>query len=182
MCDARLLHLDDRFEPRRGSPAVALSVCEQNGRQLQNKVRRSGNCEPVWKFIINESGGGRSFGERGISEYAPEKVLVSGDAEDCRFGDGGGQPPSRLIAVCTPRDNFGNHWIIEGRYLAAGLNPGIDTYPLGRRGLPDQDGPCLRQELGGWILGVETHFDCMTLQDDVLLPDGEVHAPRHVKL
>ena len=100
-----------------------------------------------------------------VLQQSQQERLVGHAAVDHHLGPGygAGETGPGLLAVATPRDHLGHHRIELGCDLVALGHPGLHP-DAGTRGRPEVGDPSRRRgEVPIRVLGVEPHFDRMTL-------------------
>src|SRR5258708_34491144 len=80
----------------------------------------------------------------------------------------------RLLAIGPPDEQLGDHRIVVGRDLVALLDPGINANRVALGWWNEMDeAPGRRQETFVWILGIDSRLDCMTVDLELLLGQGQ---------
>ena len=70
-----------------------------------------------------------------------------------------GQLARGLLAGRRVGDDLGQHRVVVGRHLAAGLEAGVDPDAVLERDVEQRERPALRLVVGGRVLGVQPHLD-----------------------
>ena len=79
----------------------------------------------------------------------------------------------RIDSVLTQHNQLRNHWVIMERHCVAGHDARVDAHARPHRLYGRQHPPDRRQELIGWILGIDATFDGMAALPQIRLPERQ---------
>ena len=172
-------------EHSRRRPPFGLS--SQRGRdRVQPARRRVGRRRAELDGIValQEPGVGAAVEELGMAQHPHEQVAVGGDAVHLRGRERFRQPPRRVGARGPPRDDLGEHRVVERADDRAVLEAGVDAHAVGERDAQPVDRTARGQEARGDVLCVQPRFDRVAVDggDDrvvgerLTLRDEQLHA------
>ena len=103
-----------------------------------------------------------------VAQQVHQQVAVGAQAVDLGVGQSGGEAAQRLVAGRCPRDDLGDHRVVEGADLVAGTDAGVESDAGDVGALEPGANPVdlepsepagLRTVARGGVLGVQAHLD-----------------------
>ena len=120
--------------------------------------------------------------ERGVLENAKQELPIRGQALHAERAERAPHALERDVPRFARRDDLGQHGVVVDADLAAAFDPTVDPQALDRRNMPVDHLAALRQEPGGWVLGVKTNLDGRAFETHCLLRSAKGLALRNTNL
>ena len=125
--------------------------------------------------------------EAGVEVRGPEvgmaqDLLIEGDggldAIDAHVAQGTAAAIDHFVPVERPDDELGQHRVVIGRYMVAGIDGPIGTHTRTARRVIARDAPEARQEVVLGVFGVDAELDGETATLDLVLAVAQRQAGR----